>query len=121
MKAKQVLKKKLTEKQIARRKVFRRSLLAVCLIGIIILTGVTIGMYFAVSREIKDMNIKNLALNYSSFIYYNDEYGNTQELEKIQSETNRIWVDSEQIPQVMKDAIVSIEDERFYFVHSFKK
>lgn len=112
-------KKKLTEKQIARRKVFRRSLLAVCLIGIIILTGVTIGMYFAVSREIKDMNIKNLALNYSSFIYYNDEYGNTQELEKIQSETNRIWVDSEQIPQVMKDAIVSIEDERFYTHHGF--
>ncbi len=112
-------KKKLTEKQIARRKFFRRSLLAVCLIGIIVLTGVTIGMYFAVSREIKDMNIKNLALNYSSFIYYNDEYGNTQELEKIQSETNRIWVDSEQIPQVMKDAIVSIEDERFYTHHGF--
>ena len=112
-------KKQLTEKQQIRRRVIRRSVLAVCLIGIIVLTGVTIGMYFAVSREIKDMNIKNLALNYSSFIYYNDAYGNTQELEQIQSETNRIWIDSEQIPQVMKDAIVSIEDERFYSHHGF--
>ncbi len=112
-------KKQLTEQQLQRRKIIGRSILVLCLIGIIVLTGVTIGMYFAVSREIKDMNIKNLALNYSSFIYYNDANGNTQELEQIQSETNRIWIDSEQIPQVMKDAIVSIEDERFYSHHGF--
>ena len=112
-------KKQLTEKQLKRRKIVWRSVLVVCLIGIIVLTGVTIGMYFAVSREIKDMNIKNLALNYSSFIYYNDASGETRELEQIQSTTNRIWVDSEQIPQVMKDAIVSIEDERFYSHHGF--
>ncbi len=77
----------------------------------------TVGMYAAVSREIKDMNIQSLALNYSSFIYYEDEGGNVQELEQIQGEDNRIWVDSSQIPQVMKDAMVSIEDERFYKHH----
>ena len=68
-------------------------------------------------HEIKDMNIQTLALNYSSFIYYEDAAGNPQELEQIQSDFNRIWVDSSQIPQVMKDAIVSIEDERFYKHH----
>lgn len=77
----------------------------------------TVGMYAAVSREIKDMNIQTLALNYSSFIYYEDESGNPQELEQIQSDSNRIWIDSSQIPQVMKDAIVAIEDERFYKHH----
>ena len=75
------------------------------------------GMYAAVSREIKDMNIQNLALNYSSFIYYEDESGNPQELEQLQGEDNRIWIDSSQIPQIMKDAMVAIEDERFYKHH----
>jgi len=32
--------------------------------------------------EIKDMNIQTLALNYSSFIYYEDAAGNPQELEQ---------------------------------------
>ncbi|MBQ2670670.1 MAG: transglycosylase domain-containing protein, partial [Clostridia bacterium] len=73
-----------------------------------------IGMYAAVSREIKDMNIRTLALNTSSVIKYIDENGTEQDLEHINSDTNRIWVDSTQIPQVMKDAIVAIEDERFY-------
>ncbi|MDD6483201.1 MAG: PBP1A family penicillin-binding protein [Clostridiales bacterium] len=113
-KGKKKRKKALSPKQIERRKKIRAAVLIICLIGIIILTGITIGMYVAVRREIKDMNIKNLALNYSSFIYYNDAEGQTRELEQIVSESNRIWIDSEQIPQVMKDAIVSIEDERFY-------
>ena len=116
-KRKKSSKKQLTERQQKRRKIIFRSAVVVCLIGVIVLTGITIGMYFAVSREIKDMNIKNLALNYSSFIYYTDANGTTQQLEQIQSETNRIWIDSAQIPQVMKDAIVSIEDERFYSHH----
>ena len=73
-----------------------------------------VGMYAAVAREIKDMNIRSLAQNTSSVIYYIDDNGNEQELEQLSSDTRRIWIDSTQIPQVMKDAIVSIEDERFY-------
>ena len=107
-------KKTLTPKQQQRRRAVRSVILVICLVAIIILTGMTVGMYVAVRREIKDMNIKNLALNCTSFIYYNDSAGQTRELEQIVSENNRIWIDSSQIPQVMKDAIVSIEDERFY-------
>ena len=79
--------------------------------------GMFVGMYAAVSREIKDMNIQGLALNNSSFIYYTDANGNEQELDKIDSDSNRIWVDSSEISQYFKDAIVSIEDERFYQHH----
>ena len=110
-------KKQLTEKQIQFRRRLRLTIFAAIFICVVIVAGMTIGMYAAVSREIKDMNIQTLALNYSSFIYYEDESGNPQELEQIQSDFNRIWVDSSQIPQVMKDAIVSIEDERFYKHH----
>ena len=84
---------------------------AVCAVVVI---GIVIGMYAAVSREIKDMNIRNLALNYSSFIYYQDVNGNTKEYEQIRSVSNRIWIDSEDISPYFKEAMVSIEDERFY-------
>lgn len=110
-------KKQLTEKQRARRRTVRFTIFTVLFVAVIICTGIVVGMYAAVSREIKDMNIQSLALNYSSFIYYEDESGNQQELERIQSDQSRIWIDSSQIPQVMKDAVVSIEDERFYKHH----
>ncbi|MCC8160702.1 MAG: PBP1A family penicillin-binding protein [Oscillospiraceae bacterium] len=110
-------KKALTEKQIMFRRRLRLTIFAVLFILVVIVSGMTVGMYAAVSREIKDMNIQTLALNYSSFIYYEDESGNPQELEQIQSDSNRIWIDSSQIPQVMKDAMVAIEDERFYKHH----
>ncbi|MGN0107450.1 MAG: transglycosylase domain-containing protein [Hominilimicola sp.] len=110
-------KKQLTEKQIQFRRRLKLTIFTAIFICVVIVAGMTVGMYAAVSREIKDMNIQTLALNYSSFIYYEDESGNPQELEQIQSDFNRIWVDSSQIPQVMKDAIVSIEDERFYKHH----
>lgn len=110
-------KKQLTEKQLQFRRRLKLTIFTAIFICAVIVAGMTVGMYAAVSREIKDMNIQTLALNYSSFIYYEDESGNPQELEQIQSDFNRIWIDSSQIPQVMKDAIVSIEDERFYKHH----
>lgn len=110
-------KKQLTEKQLHTRRRIRLVFFVTLFIFVIAVSGLTMGMYAAVSREIKDMNIQNLALNYSSFIYYEDESGNPRELEQLQGEDNRIWIDSSQIPQIMKDAMVAIEDERFYKHH----
>lgn len=110
-------KKQLTEKQLRFRRRIRLTLFAALFICIVIVSGITVGMYAAVKQEIQEMNIRNLAVNSTSFIYYTDAYGQTQELEQIASESSRIWVDSSQISQYMKDAIVSIEDERFYKHH----
>jgi len=107
-------KKKLSDEQIQKRKRIRGIIIIILLVIFIIVMGMSIGMYAAVKREIKDMNIKNLALNYASFIYYEDASGVTREYEQIQSEATRIWIESEQIPDIMKEAMVSIEDERFY-------
>lgn len=107
-------KKALTESQRLFRRRLRLTIFSVIFISIVILTGMFVGMYAAVTREIKDMNIRSLALNTSSVIRYFDENGNERDLEQINSDVNRIWIDSTQIPQVMKDAIVAIEDERFY-------
>ena len=100
------------------KKMIRRNILiaviVVIFIGIVVGTGVLVGMYAAVRQEISDMNIKNLALNYSTFVYYTDDNGTEQELERINSSTNRIWVDTDEIADVAKKAAVAIEDERFY-------
>lgn len=106
-------KKKLTEMQIKRRKNIRNVILILILVCVVVGSGMFVGMYAAVSREIKEMNIRSLALNYTSTIYYTDRNGNEHELDTINSETNRIWVDSNEIAPVFKDAIVAIEDERF--------
>ena len=76
--------------------------------------GIGAGMYAAIANEINDMNVQELALTRSSMVYYTDEDGNSQEAAVLYSDGNCIWVDSNEIPQIMKEAIVSIEDERFY-------
>ena len=87
--------------------------LIICIIAVIGV-GVLIGMYTSAVAEIKSMNVRNLALNYSSVIYYLDEDGNAVPMEEVFNDGNRIWLNSNEIPTVMKDAIVAIEDERFY-------
>lgn len=106
-------RKKLSEEQINRRKRTRAVFILLLIVAFIAVTGMCIGIYAAASQEIKDMNIKGLALNYASFIYYEDSNGVTREYEQIQSEATRIWIESEQIPDMIKEAVISIEDERF--------
>lgn len=76
--------------------------------------GVCIGMYAAISKEMKDMDMHNLSLNYSSAVYYTDDLGNSYELEQLYDDGNRIWLEADEIPDVVKNAAVAIEDERFY-------
>lgn len=114
-------KKQLTEKQKKIRHNIRTTVLVLFLVCIVVCSGMMVGMYAAVSREIKDMNISSLALNTSSVIYYPNKDGSYSETEemscKLISDSNRIWKNSSEIAQVFKDAIVSIEDERFYKHH----
>ena len=110
------------EKRSKRKKLFKRIFqiaVILCIVLAIIGIGMCVGMYAAVSTEMKDMNIENLALNYSSFIYYYDENGQEQQLEQISGGDNRIWVNSEQISDNLKKATVAIEDQRFYSHHGF--
>ena len=55
----------------------------------------------------------------SEFIHYakesdSDEY---KLYETIKGKENREWVDSDKIPDTLKNAVVAIEDERFYKHH----
>ena len=105
---------KKAEKKKQRKKVMKR-ILTVCLLSFlvfgIVISGVLIGMYTAVSTELEDMNIANLTLNTPSYIYYGE---NDKNPDPISTADNILWVDSADISDNMKNAIVAIEDERFY-------
>ena len=95
-------------------KKLRTAVLMCFFVCVVIGSGIFVGMYAAISREMKDMDVHNLSLNYSSMVYYTDELGNSYELEQLYDDGNRIWLEPDEIPDVVKDAVVAIEDERFY-------
>ena len=59
-------------------------------------------------------NIKNYKMNMTSVIYVQNNLGAWEEYQRIHGEENRIWTDIENVPQMLIDAIISIEDQRFY-------
>ncbi len=62
--------------------------------------------------EVIDLN--NIKLNYTTIIYAPDaETGDYIELQRLHGDENRIWVDYENIPQDVVNAVISTEDKRF--------
>ena len=58
------------------------------------------------------------SMNLSSTIYYTDSTtGATKELRTLHGEENRVKVNYEEIPKDLVNALVSIEDERFWTHH----
>ena len=61
-----------------------------------------------------ELDLDDFTLKQSSTIWYQDSYGTWKELYTLSGSENRIWVDYDQIPEYMSDALVAIEDKRFY-------
>ncbi|MDO4743936.1 MAG: PBP1A family penicillin-binding protein [Clostridia bacterium] len=83
-------------------------------IGAAFLLVIFLCSVFGLLGSAEDLDIESLTMDYSSQVCYIDAEGNEKTYTTLSSEQNRIWVDFEEIPQDMKDAIVAIEDERFY-------
>ena len=60
------------------------------------------------------INIDNLDMEKTSYVYYKDENGNYQILQQLATTMDRRWVPYEEIPQDLIHAAVAIEDKRFY-------
>ena len=99
-----------------------RILLTLLLIGVLCacFCGVAFAYYVhayinpAAQETANELN-SNLGLNLNSFIYAEDP--NTGEYviyETLSGNESREWVDSDKIPQDLRNAVVAIEDERFY-------
>lgn len=59
-------------------------------------------------------NIKNFEMNMTSVIYIKDDNGDWIEYQRVHGNENRIWVGIDQMPQQLQDAVIAIEDQRFY-------
>ena len=92
-------------------------------LGTLILIGIVTGLIFmcifafyvktCITPSI-DLDLDDFTLKQSSTIYYKDSHDQWQKLTTLHGEENRIWVNGDKIPQHMKDALVAIEDKRFY-------
>ena len=105
--------KKTTEKKSYIRTFFKIFLLT-GIVGLCLVTGAVVGVISGIQSDIGDMELDTFNMDYSSQIFYIDSKGQEQLLTTLSSEQNRIWVDLENVPENLKDAIVAIEDERFY-------
>ena len=96
-------------------------------VGFVLLTLFLIGMTTAamclgafvlylnlVIKPEADLDINGLSMKFNSVIYYNDDDGQQQTLQKLASQENREWVGKDDIPEYLSKAFVSIEDQRFY-------
>lgn len=61
-----------------------------------------------------DVSLDDYRLNQSSTIWYADRNGEYHELVTLAGVENREWVEYNRIPRYMEQAVVAIEDKRFY-------
>ena len=98
--------------------VIGRALLTVVLVLVIagIIVGISIGAYvIKIANEPTGIDLNARSLNLSSFIYVeNSNSGEFEEYQKLYGTENRIWVNLKDMPKAMPEAIVAIEDKRFY-------
>ena len=97
------------------------------ILGTVFLIGITTAAMFAcifaiyVDRYINtdlDVNPEDFQVDLTSFIYYYDKStGDYKVLDELHAAENRVWASYDEIPQYMLDAVVAIEDKRFYVHH----
>ena len=64
--------------------------------------------------EAAHWSLDDFMMEETSFIYYVDSNGDIQQLQQIYTTTDRQRASLDEIPQAMIDAVVAIEDKRFY-------
>lgn len=84
------------------------------IIGALLVIGAFAGAVLGFMGSVDGIDVSELTLDSTTHIYYIDSSGEEKLMTTLDSEQNRVWVDYDKIPEEMKTAFVSIEDERFY-------
>ena len=94
---------------------FLFTIFSVCFVAFFI-AGISLGVYiFTIASEPTGIDLEAKSMNQTSFIMVKDKKtGEFHEYQKLYSTENRVWVDNNNIPVAMKEAIVAIEDKRFF-------
>ncbi len=92
-------------------------------LGTLLLLGIVTGAFMACYAAVYIKNViipdatldlSAYTLNENSVIYYPDDGGQLVELQTLVGSENRQWVDYDDIPQDLINAVVVVEDKRFY-------
>lgn len=105
----------MTRKRPRARIRYGRLLLLAVLLASFIIAGATMGYVFGAIRNMPQYDIENITGDLSSIIYDKE---NT-EVTKLKTEKNRVQLEPQEIPKIMKQALIAIEDQRFYDHHGF--
>lgn len=94
--------------------IFFRIVFIVVFAAIAITGGVVVGSLASYIENTELLDVQNLSINLTSFVYAEDEYGNTYQLETLYDDENRVWASLDEIPLNLQRAFIAIEDERFF-------
>ena len=83
------------------------------IIGFFIFTTGVAYLVQVINEEV-EYDVKASKMRLSSIIYSLDDNGDFKEDTMAYDTENRIWVNFENIPKNMKNAVIAIEDKRFY-------
>lgn len=90
------------------------TLLSVLFVACVII-GISMVLYVAsIAKEPTGIDLHSSKLNLTSYIYVYDDEGNAKQFMQLYTSENRVYVEFDDIPDDMKNAIVAIEDKRFY-------
>lgn len=87
--------------------------LLVCFITGMIVTASVVLYIIDVANEPFSLDLRNAKKNLTSSIYVTNDDGTVTLDQNLYNAENRVWVDYNNIPEAMKDAVISIEDKRF--------
>lgn len=110
---------KKSKKKLTPKKIFSfvwKTVVSLILIFVITMSIVTTALTVYVMNFFNaesGIDLSNMALSYTTFIYAKDKAGKDVEVGKLTNGENRVWVDLETIPNVVKNAFIYTEDERF--------
>ena len=94
---------------------YGRVILLALLLTSFIIVGAGIGFVVGAVQNMPPYDINNITGHLSSFVLDKDN----QVVTSLKTDKNRVELKSNEIPKVMKQAIVAIEDQRFYKHHGF--
>ena len=87
-------------------------LIIVLIAGLIATSSIVVYMSSLTSDKL-DYDLRASKVKLTSVVYVNDENGTPQEYQNLYNAEHRIWVDFDDIPDAMKNAVIAIEDKRF--------
>ncbi len=102
-----------SKKKISPLRVMKRIFILCCIL-FVLLAAVVAGAALGFIDNSTDLIAQEYNLDFTSVVYYIDEEtGQPMELDRLYAEQNRVWVDLENTPPLLKYAFIAIEDERF--------